>query len=116
LEKHQKEEMQTRAKESAVARLEKVVAPNSKHVPITVDIRSGLPEYEILKAAEEANAKLIVIGRKTRGAWNRWILGSVTENVLEGSRWPVLVLTPEPNSCTKGFGVRKFKAQSSNNQ
>ena len=101
LETHQREDWQTGAKESAEERLQKLVASKRcKDVPITIEVRTGLPEYEILKAAEAANTGLIVMGRKTRGVLSRWIFGSVTENVLEGTRYPILVLTS---------GVEKFR-------
>ena len=96
LEKRHKKEWQTGARENSEKKLrELVAAKDCQNVAITIEVRTGLPEYEILKATEASNAGLIVIGRKSRGALNRWVLGSVSENVLEGTRCPVLVLTTQ---------------------
>ena len=102
LDKYQKEEWQVREKERALDRLEGVVASKKcKGIPITIEVRIGLPEHEILKASEAANTGLIVMGRKTRGVLSRWVFGSVTENVLEGTRYPVLVLTSPTDELGK---------------
>jgi len=94
LETHERDEWRALAKQSADERLATILASRRcDDIPIVIEVRSGLPEFEILKAAEAANTSLIVIGRKMRGALSRWIFGSVTENVLDGSRHPVLILT-----------------------
>jgi nucleotide-binding universal stress UspA family protein len=52
---------------------------------------------EILRAADETKAELIVMGRHGHGAMYNLLVGSVTEGVLKRSRQPVL-LVPELRS------------------
>ncbi len=53
------------------------------------------PEDEILRAAEQAGADLIVVGTHGYRGMKRWILGSVSESVVKESPVPVL-LVPLP--------------------
>lgn len=54
--------------------------------------RQGDPVEEIIKAADEADVDLIVIGSRGVGRLYSVILGSVSERVLQGTRRPVLVV------------------------
>jgi nucleotide-binding universal stress UspA family protein len=61
--------------------------------PAAVDfVRVGAPGMEIVKAAEEWQADLIVIGSHGRGGVGRALLGSTAETVMRHSRCPVLVV------------------------
>lgn len=71
-------------------------------VPVNAVIRRGIPEFEILKTAEAANAELIVIGRRNRSAFSRMIFGSVTGNLVNVSPVPVLVIN---------FSLTAYEAQ-----
>lgn len=55
-------------------------------------IRVGSPAEEILKAAKESNASLIVMGTHGRTGLSHLVMGSVTENVLKRSLCPVYVV------------------------
>ncbi|MBE7499061.1 MAG: universal stress protein [Verrucomicrobiales bacterium] len=73
--------------------LEAIMDSYAEHgVPMRCLIREGVPEHEILKLAGALNAELIVLGRSARGALSRLLFGSVTCNVVETSRCPVLVV------------------------
>jgi nucleotide-binding universal stress UspA family protein len=50
----------------------------------------GDPAVEILKAANEVNASLILMGTHGYGPFRQFLLGSVTAKVLHDSRIPVL--------------------------
>jgi len=52
----------------------------------------GVPAEEIVKAAEEWSADLVVIGSHGRGALGRVLLGSVAESVMRHAPCPVLVV------------------------
>ena len=59
---------------------------------INYKIVTGSAADEILKTAEEIHADLIAMSTHGRSGIKRLALGSVTEKVLRGSNWPVLVV------------------------
>jgi nucleotide-binding universal stress UspA family protein len=58
-------------------------------------IQVGKPATEIVKAAQEWPADLIVIGSHGRGGVQRLLLGSVAEGVMRHAKCPVLVVRSE---------------------
>lgn len=58
---------------------------------ITKVMRQGIPADEILKAAEEEGAELIILGNKRKKGFNRLISGNFTDEVQKLSKVPVLV-------------------------
>lgn len=58
----------------------------------TLILRSVPPATGILNIAEEIHADLIVMGSHGRTGFKRFILGSVTQEVLGASNVPVLVI------------------------
>jgi nucleotide-binding universal stress UspA family protein len=55
------------------------------------DVRIGVPAAEIVRAARERGADLIVMGlHDGRGAVDRWLFGSTTQEVLRHAECPVL--------------------------
>lgn len=54
-------------------------------------VELGIPFKEILRIAEEEQAKLVIMGAHGKGFVQGLILGSVTNNVLKHSQIPVLV-------------------------
>lgn len=61
-------------------------------VPVKCVVRDGLPEHEILRAAQELTPHLLILGRKDRNLLSRLIFGSVTADVLDAAPCPVLVI------------------------
>jgi nucleotide-binding universal stress UspA family protein len=59
---------------------------------VTRVYRRGDPTAEILKAAKEHKADLIVMGSRGLGQIGGLILGSVSERVLHGAHIPVLIV------------------------
>lgn len=61
-----------------------------------VDVRKwileGQPAKEILKLAEEESVDIIVMGTLGRSGIEKFLLGSVADKVIRGSRIPVLVV------------------------
>jgi nucleotide-binding universal stress UspA family protein len=55
-------------------------------------LRSGEPDKEILRLAEELGAGLIVIGSRGLGAVSRTLMGSVSESVVRQAHCPVFVV------------------------
>lgn len=61
-------------------------------VATTAQCRTGDPAHEILLAAQQADADLIVIGSRGRTGLKRAVLGSVARNVLINAQASVLVV------------------------
>ena len=55
-------------------------------------LRMGSPAEQILCEAEEADADLVVVGRRGLGGVKRLLMGSVSEGVVQHARCPVLVV------------------------
>lgn len=71
--------------------LERVPVPESPLLP-ALDIVTGEPAEEILKAAERAGAGLIVMGTRGLGAAGRLMFGSTAERVVRAARVPVVAV------------------------
>jgi nucleotide-binding universal stress UspA family protein len=61
-------------------------------VRVTALSRNGDPADEIIRAARDTNAELIVLGCRGRGRVEGLVLGSVSEHVLHGASIPVLIV------------------------
>lgn len=57
-------------------------------------LTTGEPAVRILGVAEDQGADLIAMTTHGRRGLSRWLLGSVAENVLRGSKVPLLVVRP----------------------
>lgn len=55
-------------------------------------VQRGQPAYTILKHAEANGFDLIVMGSRGRGAIREFILGSVSHNVVQYAKIPVLIV------------------------
>ena len=69
-----------------------IVAQQSAAVSITPLIREGEIAHEIVRAAEENQADLIVIATHGYSGWKKFLLGSVTERVIRIATMPVLTI------------------------
>lgn len=73
-------------------------AAKCEGVAVSTVVRDTTPSHGIVKAANDLGADMIVMGSHGRSGVSRWILGSVTENVVQTSDLPVLVVyQPEQN-------------------
>ncbi|OWA33916.1 universal stress protein UspA [Saccharibacillus sp. O16] len=61
-------------------------------VDARIEMRQGAPAVLILEYAKEMEADLIIIGSRGLGAIREFVLGSVSHNVVQQSRIPVLVV------------------------
>ncbi len=66
--------------------------------PVEALVRVGSAADEILHAAEELDARLLVIATHGRSGVKRWFYGSVTGHLLRESRIPVLTVGPRARS------------------
>ena len=69
-------------------------------VRVEVCLKAGDPVAEILKAAHEVPADLIVMGTHGRSGVKRWVLGSVADQVLRDAPCPVLTCSPPGHERT----------------
>jgi nucleotide-binding universal stress UspA family protein len=59
-----------------------------------VIVREGVIVSEIFEAAHDLDIDLLVMGTHGPGGFERWLLGSVAENVLRHASCPVLTVPP----------------------
>ena len=76
---------------------------------VTAKVASGDPAHEILRAAAEVDADLVVMGTHGRTGLTRLLLGSVARNVILHTHASVLVMrrpwlgaTPQPTASIAG--------------
>jgi nucleotide-binding universal stress UspA family protein len=79
--------------EAIQAELASFVAP-ARRAGLHADgeVREGKPAGEIVRAAQDLRADLIVMGTHGRSGFQRWVLGSVVEKVLRQAPCPVLTV------------------------
>ena len=65
---------------------------NEEGVKISSVIREGSPAKVILDVAAEEDIDLIVIGSSGKSGFDRFILGSVSDKVVNAAKCPVLVV------------------------
>ena len=65
--------------------------PDAKEVDVVTDVRRGFPSDEIVKEQEEKKIDLIVMAPLGRTGIARFLVGSVTKNVVKEAKCPVLV-------------------------
>jgi nucleotide-binding universal stress UspA family protein len=104
-------ELEHQAVEDARAYLERVAERlRRSHANTAWEVRTGHPASELTRAAETSAAPLLMLATRGRSGLSRWVLGSVTTDVVRRSRAPVLVLppaltTPGQSPQTAGRGV-----------
>lgn len=83
---------------------ESLLAGLSENYGAGVQTRTCMPDDRpvqgILKIAEEWGPDLIVLGTHGRTGLDHLLMGSVAEQVVRKSKWPVLVV-PKPNVASK---------------
>ena len=63
-----------------------------KEVKLTVSTKEGSPSDVIINTVKEEGVDLIVMGTSGKHGLDRFLLGSVTENVVRSAPCPVLVV------------------------
>ncbi len=76
--------------------MDEFVAENFKGLPARGLVLTGYPAEEILRAAQEQHADMIVMGTHGRTGIDRIIFGSVAEKVVKSAECPVLTVKPRP--------------------
>jgi universal stress protein A len=83
------DQLNARAQENLQKQLGKF--PQSQEVSVTTEIGKGIPYEAILQEAEDNGVDLIVIASLGRSGIARFLIGSVSRNVLKGAKCPVLL-------------------------
>jgi nucleotide-binding universal stress UspA family protein len=78
----------------------------SKLPNVAAICRTGQPVAEIVAAAEELGANLIVMGTHGRGPLRQLFLGSTAEGVARFAPCPVLTVQQIPKRTAQGTGLR----------
>lgn len=76
--------------EEAIAAVEQLATDND--VEVTVTVTSGTAHTEIVQYAEDHEIDLIVMGTRGRQGVERYLLGSVTERVVQTAQQAVLTV------------------------
>lgn len=63
--------------------------------PAKTIVRDGLAPQLILETAETEGADLIAMSTHGRTGMSRWLIGSVADKIVHGSKVPVLLVRPE---------------------
>ena len=90
-------DLEKTARENALRILEETIAKvkeifESKNVAIATDVLFGTPESRIVETAEEIQADLIIVGSHGYSRWERLLLGSVSNSVVQHAPCSVLVV------------------------
>ena len=83
---------QERAEAAVTAASGKLAAVPDKGLVVTTATPTGSPKQVILDVAEEWGADLIVLGSHGYGAWNRILLGSVSNAVATHAKCSVEIV------------------------
>lgn len=75
------------------ARLTPVAVDLNFHGRVIGHLRVGRPATAILQTAVDIRADVIVLGTNHRGGFERFVLGSVVEQVMREAHCPVMVVT-----------------------
>lgn len=83
------------AREQIAGELQRLAAgAAAADVAIETAVRDGRPDIAILDVASEMPADLLVVGTHGRSGFDRLVMGSVTEKVLQKAACPVLSVPP----------------------
>jgi nucleotide-binding universal stress UspA family protein len=85
----------------ALAALASSVTSTALAQPATLDVRVGLPHVEILAAAADVQASLIVLGTQGQTGAARLFFGSTAQRVLRETVTPTLVVPPAASTIVR---------------
>lgn len=74
---------------------------------VSVDVREGVAEDEILQAAEEFDAGVTVMATHGRAPFSRFWLGSVADRCVRRGHRPMLLVRPQTGVADGSFDVRR---------
>jgi len=87
--------------------LDKIQRKEWPDVPFQTVLRNGLPEEEIVNFANEKKPELIIMGTRGKNKKDADLIGSVTAEVLEMTRFPLLAI-PEQTPFEQLSGIKRI--------
>lgn len=84
--------LNTQIRESASGQLTQWQKEAARHTETTIDLRQGSPHWEIVRAADERNINLIIVGTHGRTGLSHLFIGSTAERVVRHAPCPVMVV------------------------
>ena len=66
---------------------------------VSTEMRTGHPAAELIEAADEQDAEVIVVGSHGLSGFKRFLLGSVSNQVLQSARRSVLIVRKSEEGC-----------------
>lgn len=78
--------------ENALAAVVETGEARDGDLEVATDVREGRPAREVVSYADEIDADLVVTGTRGRHGENRFLIGSVAENVVRTCKVPVLTV------------------------
>lgn len=98
-----KQKVRREARRRALERINKLAdSQTTEGVPVTRVVRDGLPEFEILRLAEKMSVNMIVLGRRPKNPLGRWILGSVSDDIVDLAPCPVVLVNSSAAARIQG--------------
>lgn len=98
-----KQKVRREARRRAGERINKLAEAHTiEGVLVTSVVRDGLPEVEILRFAEKMNVNMIVLGRQPKNPLSRWILGSVSDDIVDLAPCPVVLVNSSAAARIQG--------------
>ena len=88
------EQKETEAKEYLAGLLTRL---KNREINFQTVLTTGKAAEEIVEFAESHGIDIIIMSTRGRSGIGRWVMGSVTDQVMRSSRVPVLVIPPEPS-------------------
>ena len=79
----------------ALELLEEYAREHLEGFDVDLEVRLGVASQEIVEAAEDLDADLLVMSSRGYGPLRQLLLGSTAERVLHHARCPVLLITAE---------------------
>jgi nucleotide-binding universal stress UspA family protein len=92
------QELADQARKGAQKEAEDILAQlGDEPQPLSVTIQgaTGLPAEELIKAAADTDAEMIVVGSRGAGGFRKLLLGSVSTQLTHHAHCPVMIIPPE---------------------
>jgi len=89
------QELADQARKAAQKEADDILAElGDKPSPLSVTIQgaAGMPAEELIKAAADADAEMIVVGCRGAGGFRKLLLGSVTTQLTHHAHCPVVII------------------------
>ncbi len=88
------EDLDTSVQAYMQAAQEKAMSKGATDVHTIIEV--GKPDDAVLEVSEKFQCDAVVVGRPDRSRFDRMVMGSVSQNLVENSKCPVIIVpTPE---------------------